>query len=230
MCGRYTLIHEELLLEQMFEAEMMIHLMGRYNIAPSQPIPIVRHDLDIHRRQINFAQWGLIPSWAKDPAIGNRMINARSESLREKPSFRGIYNLKRCLIPASGFYEWDASQKKNRTPHYIHLLDESLFAFAGLWDTWHDPGGAQIDTCTIITTAANAMLQELHHRMPVIIPREYYNRWLDPTNQTAKGLDELLTPYPADEMHHYSVSTAVNKPANDSPDLIKPAPPTTLFG
>ena len=229
MCGRFTLTHEELLLEQQFEAELMIHLLARYNIAPMQPITTVRYDIDTHKRKIDFARWGLIPSWAKDPTMGSKMINARAESLREKPSFKGIFRHKRCLIPASGFYEWESVGKK-KVPHYIRMLDQSLFAFAGLWDTWHDPGGGQIDTVTIITTEANDMLRRLHARMPIIVPQHHYDRWLDPANQTAKGLDDLLAPYPADEMQHYAVSTAVNSVKTEGAQLIKPAGPSTLFG
>ncbi|QDU32380.1 Putative SOS response-associated peptidase YedK [Poriferisphaera corsica] len=227
MCGRYVLTHEERALEAMLKVALSFYLKPRYNIAPTQPIPIARTDLDTKKREIAYAYWGLIPSWTKDPSIGTKMINARAETLREKPSFRGLYKLKRCLIPASGFYEWKQIVKGKKTPHYIKMLDDSLFAFAGLWDTYLDPGGAEVDTVTIITTKANEIVGELHERMPVIVPREKYNQWLDADNQTAKGLDSILAPYPADEMTYYPVSTEVNSAARDEPSFISP---TSLFG
>ena len=221
MCGRYTLTHEERLLKKLLKAAFDIYLKPRFNIAPTQPIPIARIEPFTNRRHLTFAHWGLIPSWSKDPSIASKLINARSETLREKPSFRGAYKYRRCLIPATGFYEWKATTSKGpKTPHYIHMLDGSPFAFAGLWETYLSPDGSEIDTATIITTEANPLIKELHPRMPVIIPPKHYSTWLDPDNPKALTLDELLTPYPADEMDYYPVSTAVNNVKNDSPELL----------
>ncbi|QQE10359.1 SOS response-associated peptidase [Planctomycetota bacterium] len=226
MCGRYVLTHEEHLLEEWLEAALDIYLKPRYNIAPTQPIPIARIEPETKRRHITFAFWGLIPSWSKDPSIGSKLINARSETLREKPSFKGNFKYRRCLIPASGFYEWKAITKGPKTPHYIRMLDEYPFAFAGLWDTYLSPDGSEVDTATIITTQANPLIRVLHQRMPVIIPREHFDQWLNPDNIKATNLDKLLIPYPADEMTYYPVSTDVNTVKNDRPDLITP---TSLF-
>lgn len=225
MCGRFTLKTDlETLTETFpgFTTPAPDEMAPRYNIAPSQPVPVVPNNGE---NRVEFFQWGLIPSWAKDPKIGNRMINARAETLAEKPSFRTPYKRRRCLILSDGFYEWRSEpESKTKTPIYIQLKSEKPFAFAGLWESWHPrPDGEPLHSCTIITTSPNALLETIHRRMPVILEPDTYDHWLDPSEQTPKQLDGLLKPYPAEEMMAYPVSRLVNRPSNDSPDCIAPA-------
>lgn len=191
----------------------------RYNIAPTQNVMVVPNNTAGH---VSFFRWGLIPSWAKDLEIGNRLINARAETLAEKPSFRAAYLRRRCLILADGFYEWQAiSGSKAKQPMYIQLATKKPFAFAGLWELWR-PDDTPILSCTIITTAPNALLAPIHNRMPVILPPEAYALWLDPAEQKPAALTHLLKPYPADLMAAYPVSRLVNSPVNDGPDCVVP--------
>lgn len=162
--------------------------------------------------------------WAKDPSIGNRLINARGETLEEKPAFRGSLKYKRCLILADGFYEWKgAPGRKTKTPFFIHMKDRKPFAFAGLWDSWNGPDGSQIKSCTIITTVPNELMAIIHSRMPAILHPRDYARWLDPSPQTPDQLKPLIKPFPAEMMNAYPVSAMVNTPANDTPELVLPA-------
>ena len=225
MCGRFTLKTDpETLTETFpgFTTPAADEMSPRYNIAPSQQVAIVPNNGD---KSVEFFRWGLIPSWAKDPKIGNRMINARSETLAEKPSFRTAYKRRRCLILSDGFYEWKAEPgSKTKTPFYIRLKSEKPFAFAGLWERWSpniddDP----LLSCTIITTSPNTLMETIHRRMPVILEPDGYDQWLDPGDQSPRQLDGLLTQYPAEEMMAYPVSRLVNRPSNDSPDCIAPA-------
>jgi putative SOS response-associated peptidase YedK len=194
----------------------------RYNIAPTQPVAVIPND---GQNRLDFYVWGLIPFWAKDPAIGSRMINARSETLAEKPSFKSALRRRRCLIPADGFYEWQANPSgKGKTPMYIRLQDGKPFAFAGLWERWNSPDGSTILSTTIITTRPNALMEPIHNRMPVILPSSAYAAWLTPEETDAAALLPLLEPYPAQAMAAYAVSTLVNSPAHDAPDLIQPHP------
>jgi len=188
-----------------------------YNIAPTQTVIVVNDDGTRHLMQM---RWGLIPSWAKDPAIGNRMINARAETVATKPAFRVALRKRRCLIPADGFYEWQAVGRRKQ-PVYITLKTREPFSFAGLWEAWTSPEGKEIKTCTIITTEANEVLKSIHDRMPVILTREAEIIWLDPAIQDPVWLLPLLKPYLAEEMEVYPVSTLVNNPANDGPECIK---------
>jgi len=166
----------------------------------------------------------LIPMWAKDPSIGSRLINARGETLAEKPSFRGGYKYKRCLIVADGFYEWKAfGEKKSKSPYFIHMKDRKTFAMAGLWDTWEGLDGSNIKTCTIITTQPNELMELIHDRMPAILHPRDYAKWLNPAPQTPENLQPLIKPFPADNMSAYAVSTLVNKTTNDKPELVVPA-------
>jgi putative SOS response-associated peptidase YedK len=193
----------------------------RFNIAPSQPVLAIPND---DKATADFFVWGLIPLWAKDPAIGNRLINARGETLAEKPSFRGSYRHKRCLILADGFYEWKAfGARKTKTPYFIHMRDRKPFAMAGLWDHWESPDGSSIQSCTIITTAPNELMQSIHDRMPAILHPRDYDRWLNPSPQTPESLQPLLKPFSADAMSAYPVSALVNKVTNDAPELVVPA-------
>ncbi|MEW6287745.1 MAG: SOS response-associated peptidase [Chloroflexota bacterium] len=222
MCGRFTLTVDPAQFQDTFPGFLFpTKFAPRYNIAPSQPVLAIPND---ERNAADFFIWGLIPMWAKDPSIGSRLINARSETLAEKPSFRGSFKYKRCLILADGFYEWKTvAGKKTKTPYYIHLTDRRPFAFAGLWDVWESPDGSSLKTCTIITTEPNELMATLHNRMPAILHPRDYAKWLDPSPQTPESLLPLLKPYPAEAMTAYPVSTLVNKPGNDSPELIAPA-------
>ena len=221
MCGRFTLTIDPYHLQQAFPwAVVPNELRPRYNIAPSQPVAVITNLGD---NVLSMYKWGLIPSWSKDPAIGDRMINARSESLAEKPSFRNAYRRRRCLILADGFYEWKQNPgMKSKQPVYIRLKNGFPFAFAGLWELWSSPDGSEIRSCTIITTQPNSLLEPIHNRMPVILSHEAYPLWLATEDRQAGQLNELLVPYPADEMIAYPVSKLVNSPQYDSPDLIKP--------
>ena len=219
MCGRFTLTVDPTELRELLAlGEVPAEVQPRYNIAPTQNVPVVTSAQD---RNVQLFQWGLIPSWAKDPSMGGRMINARAETLAEKPSFRGSLKYKRCLILADGFYEWRTSPGgKVKTPYFIHMNDRRPFAFAGLWDSWNSPDGAQVKSCTIITTEPNDLMTLIHNRMPAILHPRDYGKWLDPSPQTPENLLPLIQPYPADKMNAYPVSTQVNKPENDNPELV----------
>ncbi|MGI4787694.1 MAG: SOS response-associated peptidase [Janthinobacterium lividum] len=223
MCGRFTLYHSTEEIAERFEADEVLETEARYNIAPTQDIAVVTQN---GTRHLSNYYWGLIPSWAKDPAIGSRMINARAETLAEKPSFRTALTRRRCLIPADGFYEWQAAPsgtKAAKTPMYLHRKDSGLFAFAGLWDEWHTPDGSPLRSCTIITTTPNAVAAQVHDRMPVILRLEDENLWLDTSVTDTHNLLSLLVPYPAEEMEAYAVSRQVNVPMVDEPGLLTPA-------
>ena len=218
MCGRFALIVDASVLAGVFDVDPPRDLQPRFNITPTQSIPIVRAGHE-RARECVMVRWGLIPPWAKDMKIGARMINARAETVAEKPSFLAAVKKRRCLVPASGFYEWVAT-KSGKQPHFIHFSDGRTFGFAGLWERWTADGGAPLESCTIITTTANEMISDLHHRMPVILPPEHYAEWLQPESLTTGRLSELLVPYPAGDMAAYPVSTHVNKPANDDPECM----------
>jgi putative SOS response-associated peptidase YedK len=221
MCGRFTLTADPNELRAAFPfVNIPEDPQPRYNVAPSQPVAVVPNDGE---NKLDYYVWGLIPFWAKDPSIGNRMINARSETLTEKPSFKSAFRRRRCLIPASGFYEWKAEEgQKTKTPMYIQLEDGRPFAFAGLWDRWNSPDGSTVLSCTIITTGPNELVSQIHNRMPVILKPEDYPLWLDPGEPPVEKLSQLLAPYPSKEMKAYPVSRMVNKPDYDAPELIKP--------
>lgn len=197
----------------------------RYNIAPTQPVPAVLNEWQEGKAQLELVHWGLIPSWAKDPSIGGRMINARAESLAQKPAFRAAFKRRRCLIPASGFYEWKKNPDgKTKTPMYIRMKDGRPFAFAGLWEVWHSEDGSQIKSCAIITGEPNELVKPIHDRMPVILLPQRYRDWLDPNERPADELMSMLKPYPPEQMQAYPVSRMVNNPKNDSPKCIEPMP------
>ena len=221
MCGRYTLATPDDSLAELLDLPDPPALEPRYNIAPTQPVAVLRAPPDRDVRQIEMLRWGLVPSWAKDPAIGNRMINARSETVNQKPSFKAAFRRRRCLVPADGFYEWQRL-KRGKQPYYIHLVDGGPFAFAGLWEEWADPDGSVIETCTILTTSANELMADLHDRMPVILDRSAYELWLDATVQDTRILVPLLRPFPSERLAAHPVSTWVNSPRNDDQDCIKP--------
>jgi putative SOS response-associated peptidase YedK len=222
MCGRFTLHHTLEEIEERFAAEAVAEATPRYNIAPTQDILVVTQN---GSRHLQAYHWGLIPSWAKDAAVGNRMINARAETLAEKPSFRTALSRRRCLIPADGFYEWQnppEGTKEPRVPMHIRLGDGGLFAFAGLWDEWHTPDGSPLRSCTIITTSPNALTAPIHDRMPVILRPEDEGLWLNKSITHASDLLPLLIPYPAEAMETYAVSRQVNAPTVDDPNCVAP--------
>ena len=221
MCGRFTLFEADKVLSREFGVSGISPLSPRYNIAPSQPVACVRAVPAGAGREFALMRWGLIPSWSKDPAIGNRLINARSETAREKPSFRSAFRRHRCLIPASGFYEWQR-RERGKQPFYIRMRDGRPFAFAGLWERWEPPDGAAVETCAILTTGANAILAPIHDRMPVIMPPGGYDRWLDPAIRDPDSVTPLLVPFPPEMMIAFPVGTRVNAPSNDDPGCVEP--------
>lgn len=222
MCGRYTLRVDPADLQEEFGVTAVpAEMTPRYNIAPTQPVAVIANN---GRNELEFYRWGLIPSWAKDPKIGNRMINARAETLAEKPAFRTAFKKRRCLIPADGFYEWQKmAGSKTKTPMHIRLKSGRPFAFAGLWEAWRPSDEETLFTCTIITTTPNSLLESIHDRMPVILKPEAYELWLAQDEQAPEQLSKLLKPYPASLMTASAVSTLVNNPAVDSPDILRAA-------
>ena len=267
MCGRFTLTQSSDAIATAFEVDAVPAVEPRYNIAPSQPLLAVVWNSERDRREVRHFVWGLIPSWSKDPTIGRRLINARSETVAEKPSFRTAFKRRRCLIVADGFYEWQQlpqsqpstaspspktkapSKTKNKAkkqPFYFQVhgspnptpseesptsasSESSLFAFAGLWEHWHGADGSEIESCTILTTAANVLMQPIHHRMPVILTPSQYPLWLEPRPETAQALRELhdvFTPLEASQMTAVPVSPMVNNPRTDHPDCIQAINPS----
>lgn len=220
MCGRFTITLDPAdLQEELGLGEFPEDFIPRYNVAPTQPVAVTR---DAVKGAVEWMRWGLIPFWAKDPSIGVKMINARSETLQEKPSFSKAFNSRRCLIIADGFYEWQKmSGKTPSIPHYFHLAKSKPFFFAGLWDTWKDGEGKPLNSCTIITCAANELVGTFHERMPVIFDASTAWNWLKPASQN--DLQQMLQPYPANLMTAYVVGKSVNSPALDSLELIHPA-------
>ncbi|UTE73092.1 SOS response-associated peptidase [Rossellomorea marisflavi] len=218
MCGRFSLIESVHELQQQFEFELSADLHPRFNIAPSQEVFSIISDGK--KRRGGTLRWGLVPHWAKEAKIGYKMINARAEGIDEKPSFKEPFRKKRCLIIADGFYEWKKVDDRKQ-PYRFIMKDRKPFAFAGLWETWKK-GDAPLHTCTIITTTPNSVTEDIHDRMPVILKREDYDRWLDPSNQAVDKLKSLLVPYPAEEMELYPVSELVNSPKNDVADVLSP--------
>ena len=223
MCGRFTLFEADKILSKEFGVSGVPPLSPRYNIAPSQPIAAVRTPHTGAGRELALLRWGLIPSWSKDPAIGNRLINARAETVQEKPSFLNAFRRHRCLIPTNGFYEWQR-QERGKQPYFVRMRDERIFAFAGLWDRWESPDDGVIETCAILTTAANAVLAPIHGRMPVILPQAEYARWLDPALKDPDSLSPLLVPFPPEGMLAIPVSPRVNAPSTDDEKCIAPLP------
>ena len=221
MCGRFTLTAELAEIKELIAGlRGEVHLKPRYNIAPSQPVLTVLND---GSRELMFTRWGLVPSWAKDRTIGNRLINARSETVHQKPSFKDPLKRRRCLIVADGFYEWQGTRgRKPKIPWYIQLKSQKPFAFAGLWSSWIDTSSnEELVTSTIITTSANALVEKIHDRMPVILNPEHYSEWLSAEEQPSEKLLPLLIPYPADELQARMVSTTVNNPLVDSEECIR---------
>lgn len=222
MCGRFTLTvtMEELLAYYLLDGPTDFFHIPRFNIAPTQQVAAVIHDGT--RNRIGLLRWGLVPGWAEDDAGGSKLINARAETIAEKPSFRPLFYRKRCVIPADGFYEWKTLPDGRKQPMRIVLNDRTLFSFAGLYDTWVRPDGVRLSTCTIVTTAPNRFMADIHRRMPAILQRDEEALWLDRTNADAERLKRLLRPYPEERMEAYAVSPVVGKSSEDSEMCIRP--------
>ena len=224
MCGRYTLTADAESIQLAFNLEDVDGwTVPRFNIAPTQQVPVIT---DRDPKGLSFMKWGLVPSWAKDPKIGNRMINARSETAAEKPSFRTAFKRRRCLIPADGYYEW-TKQGKKKIPIYIQHAERDLFAFAGLWESWKQPDGDWLHTCAILTTEANDKIRPIHHRMTVIIEPADYETWLAPRELLPPEWQPLMAGPGSDQVKFHEVSTQVNRPVNDNPTLVEPIEPAT---
>jgi len=225
MCGRYTVTSAPEAIRALFRYEEQPNFPPRYNVAPTQPIAIVR--LVEGRRQFALVRWGLLPSWVKDPKAFSLLINARGESVIEKPAFRAAMKRRRCLIPADGFYEWQKAGERKR-PFFIRAKAGGPLAFAGLWETWTGPNGEEIDTAAIVTTRANRMLGPIHERMPVVVPPQAFDLWLDTAKVDAVTAAALIAPAPENLLEAYEISTAVNRVANDDARLIEPVAPGQL--
>jgi putative SOS response-associated peptidase YedK len=222
MCGRFALYADPIALAKKFQAENVPELPPSYNVAPSQAIPVIRQEQG--RRTFAMARWGLIPSWAKDIKISYSTINARAETVAEKPAFRSAFQHRRCLIPADGYFEWqEIAYSKIKQPWYISLKNQEPMALAGLWEHWQGRDGSEIESCSIIVTSGNEIMQPIHDRMPVILSPETWDTWLDTANTDKQGLQTLLTQYPADEMAAWRVGTVVNSPKHNGEECISRA-------
>ena len=223
MCGRYRLSRRKQIIEEYFEtAPWDEDWSPRFNVAPAQPVPVIRQHPEERIFQISSMRWGLIPHWATDPSIATVTINAKSETAATKPAFRDSLKLRRCLIPADGFYEWKRTVA-SKQPYCFEVHEGELFAFAGLWDGWKDSAGQWVKTCSILTTVPNAVTATVHDRMPVILDRGSYHLWLDPGMQDVAALSELLKPYDARLMRCYPVGNRVNYVGNDDEECSRPA-------
>lgn len=222
MCGRIAsnISGVEQILQYFGLERLAVTYQPRYNIAPGQQVFAIiqnRHG----KRYATYLRWGLLPSWAKDPQLSYKMINARAETADQKPTYRNALRLRRCLIPATGFYEW-CQVDALKTPYFIRLLSSAPMALAGLWEEWQAPKGETIRSFTVLTTAANHLVSSIHNRMPVVIPKCSINTWLDHSNYDLPQLMNMMQPYPAEDMEAYPVSTIVNSPINDRPECIRP--------
>jgi putative SOS response-associated peptidase YedK len=218
MCGRYAITSAPEAIRQLFGYDEQPNFPPRYNVAPTQPVPIVR--MMEGKRRFALVRWGFIPSWVKDPRTFSLLINARGESLGDKPAFRAAMRYRRCLFPADGFYDWRAGERA--TPYYVRLKVGGPMALAGLWENWMGPHGEEMETAVIVTTRANRLLAPIHPRMPVIVPPEAFDLWLDSARVDATAAAALIAPAPEDMLEMHEVSPAVNSAANDTPDLIAP--------
>lgn len=223
MCGRLVIDLAPEIISEIYEIVRKIdrNLNPRYNVAPSQEVPIIREDAE-GCRELAFVRWGLIPSWSKDISIGNSLINARSETVAEKPSFRAAFKRRRCIIPTGGFYEWQPQEGKSKQPWFFRMSDGSPMSIAGLWEHWQGNDGQIIESCSILTTSANDLMAPIHERMPVILSHEDHATWLNPKLTDSVLLQELCRPCPTDTLSTYPVSSMVNSPKNDSADCIAP--------
>jgi putative SOS response-associated peptidase YedK len=215
MCGRYRLTAKERYLRDHFGLEGDLSWAPRWNMAPTQKVPIVRQDRSEPKRTFSSVRWGLIPAWAKEASIGFKTINAMSETAADKPAFRDAMRHRRCLIPADGFYEWQKVGTREKQPYSFGMIDDSVFAFAGLWERWRGPVGEFVETCTILTAKPNSLVAIVHDRMPVILKAEDYDQWLDPGITDAARVADCLKPFDPTRMKKYPVRTRVNRAEND---------------
>lgn len=220
MCGRFSLSQTAEALAQDFHVQTVPEVESQYNIAPTQMVLAVLYNPDSKQREFKRLHWGLIPSWAKDSKLGSKLINARAETVVEKPAFRSAFKHRRCLIVADGFYEWQ-QQAGRKQPFYFRLQNQQPFGFAGLWEQWESSAKQSIASCTILTTQPNELVQPFHDRMPVILKQQDYDLWLDPQVQKPEPLQQLLQPYPASSMTAYPVSNAVNNPKYNSQECVR---------
>jgi putative SOS response-associated peptidase YedK len=222
MCGRFALVANAQQIAEEFGVapETIGPLEPRYNIAPTQPVLAVRERADGAREATHFV-WGLVPSWARDISIGSRMINARAESAADKPAFRAAFRRRRCIVPASAFYEW-ARAGDTKQPYALRAADGRLMGLAGLWEVWNGPNGEELETCAIVTIAANGFMRRIHDRMPAILAREHYGAWLDRRLQEVPALQALLAPPPESFLEAWRVASIVNDPRNEVPDCLRP--------
>lgn len=220
MCGRFSLTTSPTKLAGNFRLLEIPHLDPHYNIPPGSQIAAIRQA--DHQRYLDFLHWGLIPPWAEDPKTGYKTINAKAETVHKAPAFRSAFRIKRCLIPADGFYEWQQLDKGRKQPYYIRPKGGGLFAFAGLWEKWQGKEGQLIESCTIITTESNKLIKPIHDRMPLILKPGDYDLWLNPEVTDIRSLQVIMKPYPDDKMEAYPVSATVNDPRNDIPECIEP--------
>jgi putative SOS response-associated peptidase YedK len=228
MCGRYRLSRRKQIIEEHFDTSSgEKDWSPRYNIAPTQPIPVIRQNPKEPIRELSLMRWGLIPSWSKDSSVAASMINARAETAATKPAFRDALKSRRCLIPADAFYEWRRTGK-TRQPYCFEVNDGELFAFAGVWDRWKDPSGQWIKSCSILTTTPNAVTSAVHDRMPVILDPDAYELWLDPGMQNVEAVSEILRPYDARQMRCYPVSKRINSVVNDDAECSRPVELTQI--
>ncbi len=226
MCGRFTNTQSRYDLEKYFQNVVETagrELKPKWNVAPTQDVYAVTSTEDGESRRLGTFRWGLVPSWAKDAAVGNKMINARAETVSTKPAYRRAIVTRRCLIPADGFYEWKraAGARKTKQPFYIHTADGSPLAFAGLWEVWQDPEGDPLYSCSIVTTGANKAMSKVHNRMPVIVQPDDWDEWLAPEKLRDKELKRLLSAAPEDLLVLDPISNRVNNPRNDGPELVE---------
>ncbi len=222
MCGRFTVtnVDPNAIAETFNLSQPPTALVARYNVAPTQPIATIIRD-EAGQNQLAWMRWGLVPSWSKDMHGAAKMINARAETVADKPAYRAALSKRRCLIVADGFYEWHVNDDGSKTPMYIRLTNGTLFGIAGLWERWTNPEDGEIVTsCALITTTPNALMESIHNRMPVIMPHAAYDTWLDYKQTDGKQVTPLLIPYPADQMIAYAVSARVNNPRSDEPSLV----------
>ena len=224
MCGRYRLTARERYLAEHFGIDNDIEWAPRYNIAPTQQVVVIRQDPNHPRRIASLMRWGLIPYWSQDISIGNRTINAMSETAAEKPAFRDAIRKRRCLVPADGFFEWKRLNAKRKQPYNIGMLDGSVFAFAGIWDRWRSGSSEIIESCSILTTDANPLTQEIHDRMPAILEPHQYDLWLDPGVTDPEQLQPLLRPFNPRLMKKYPLSPRISNVNNDDPECIQEVP------
>ena len=222
MCGRYTLTTPAPKLAEHFHLDTVPNLTPRYNIAPTQSVAIVRAAALAGGRELTLVRWGLVPSWAADPSIGQRMLNARAETVADKLAYRNAFRQRRCLVLADGFYEWQPIAARKKQPYHIRLKDGQPFAFAGFWERWTSPDGSSLESCTIVTTEANDLVRPIHDHMPVILPEEGYAPWLDPAMRDAHNLQTWLKPYLAEAMVAVPVGDAVGNARFDDPQCLAP--------